>query len=503
MRRRSVILGLLLTLQPAWAAAQQVSLTVLHTNDTHGHLLPFSYPSEVPAGSELASLAVRGNIGGIARRATLVKRLKAELEPKGTTVWLVDAGDVCDGTPFSIEYHGEADLDAMAAAGYTFGTIGNHEFNSTLAVMKKLLASARFPLLSANIRESSTGKLLVRASEIRRIDSLRIGVFGLTTREAGTYPASREGLVVGNEIETARQVTSMLRKEADIVMAVSHAGEKVDEQIAAEVPGINIIIGGHSHSRLPMGAFVWHSDDLAKSDVNGTIIVQAHQWGGEIGRLDLLFEKGERGAWSVSRYRARLMMVTPDIPEDPAVAAVVSRYWKPIAPRYGEVIGEAGSDFVERGSDLAPYNLVADAIRETFGTEIELENLGGVRAPLVKGPITRADLINMDPFNNTIVTFRITGRRLKEILVKARPAVSGLRYRIDAGTLTEVSVAGQEVDDDRIYTGAANSYFAGTSLQGIELSDTGRQRVDVITEYIRKIGTVHPVYDGRCIIVRR
>src|SRR5512136_534198 len=90
--------------------AQPISLTILHTNDTHGHLLPFSYPAIAPAGSELARLKIRKNIGGIARRATLVKRLRAELENRGSTVWLIDAGDFSDGTSFSAEYHGEADI---------------------------------------------------------------------------------------------------------------------------------------------------------------------------------------------------------------------------------------------------------------------------------------------------------------------------------------------------------------------------------------------------------
>ena len=118
------------------APGQQVSLTILHTNDTHGHLLPFSYPNIVPPGSELSRLPARRDIGGIARRATLVKRLRKELEARGTTVWLVDAGDFCDGTPLASEYHGEADVAAMNAAGYDFITLGNHEFNNSLAQLK-------------------------------------------------------------------------------------------------------------------------------------------------------------------------------------------------------------------------------------------------------------------------------------------------------------------------------------------------------------------------------
>jgi 5'-nucleotidase/UDP-sugar diphosphatase len=492
---------ILLILLPALGAAQEVSLTILHTNDTHSHLLPFSYPNVEPAGSPEAALKVRQNIGGIARRATLVKRLRDDLEPRGTTVWLVDAGDFSDGTPFSTEYHGKADAEAMNAAGYTFGTLGNHEFNIPLATLREVIAMFKFPILCANVTENATGKLLLPASEIRSLGPLKIGVFGLVTRESSSYPAAKDQLTIAGEIDTARRMADTLHRDAGIVILISHAGEQVDEQIAAAVPGIDVIVGGHSHTRLPVGELMWHSDELKPKEVNGTIIVQAHQWGGELGRLDLLFDKDDRGAWHVDRYHARLLPITSDIPEDQTVASIVARYWKPIAAHYAEIIGQAAADISERGDDLASYNLVADAVREAYGTEIEFENMGGVRAPLIKGNITRADLVDMDPFNNTVMTFKITGRQLKEILARSRPAVSGLHYRMEGGQLSEVTVGGQPVDDNRVYTGATNSYFAGSAMKGIEVKDTGKLRLDVVIEQIRKKGTVRPVYDSRRIII--
>jgi len=489
--------------QPAAAARPAaVSLTILHTNDTHGHLLPFSYPAILPAGSPLAAIKDRSDIGGIARRATIVRQVRAQAASRKSTVWFVDAGDFSDGTPMSTEYHGEADVEAMNAAGYDMGTLGNHEFNNPLAQTRKLVGLARFPMIVSNVTDASTGKPLAREYLVRNVGTLRIGVFGLMTREAATYPAAKEGLTVDDEIATARRLVSILRRRADIVIAISHAGDMMDNTIAAKVPGIDVIIGGHSHSRLPTGEFVWRSEDLRENDVNGTVIVQAHQWGGEIGRLDLLFARDRKGVWHVDRYRARLIPVTPNIPPDGAVAAIVDRYWQPISARYGEVIGQAEADFSSRGDDEAPYNLVADAVRETFGTEIELENTGGVRAPLVKGPITRGDMVTLDPFNNTVVLFRITGRDLKRILWQNRPAVSGIRYRVENAELVEATVNGRPIEDDRTYTGATNSYFAQSGLKGIETKDTGRARLDVVIDYVRKRGSVKPVYDGRRVVGR-
>jgi 5'-nucleotidase len=296
-------------------------------------------------------------------------------------------------------------------------------------------------------------------------------------------------------------MAKFLRAQADIVIAISHSGEKVDQQIATSVPGVDVIVGGHSHSRLPSGELVQHIGRSEARKIKGTIIVQAHQWGGELGRLDLFFNKDARGSWQIDQYHAGLIPVTHDIPEEENVAAVVDRYWKPIAARFGEIIGWAAADFVARGNDLAQYNLVADAIRETFGTEIEFENLGGVRSELIEGNITRGDLATLDPFQNTIVTFKLTGRQLKGILLKKQPAVSGVRYRIENGKLIYATIAGEPIDDSRQYSGAANSYFARTSLKGVRFTATGKERLDVLIEYVRKKGTIKPAYDGRRVII--
>jgi 5'-nucleotidase / UDP-sugar diphosphatase len=483
------------------AAAQPVSLTILHTNDTHGHLLPFSYPDATASGRELQGLRTYKNIGGIARRATLVKRIRQSLEQRQVPVWLADIGDYSDGTPFSTEYHGEADVAAMNAVGYDLGTLGNHEFNNTAAQLRKLIGMTKYGLVCANITDRASAKPLLQPYVIRKVGPVRVAVFGLITKEAATYPAGKEAFDVADEIPTAKQIVASLRSQADIIVLLSHAGEGTDERIAAEVPGIDVIVGGHSHSRLPSGDFVWRSEELLASSVNGTIIVQAHQWGGELGRLDLLFTKDEKGTWRVDRYRAQLIPVSADIPEDPGVTAVVDQFWKPIAAQYGEVIGQAAGEFASRGDDLAEYHLVSDALRETFNADFAMENMGGVRSPLLRGAITRADLVTMDPFNNTVVTFQATGQEIRQLLQRYSPAVSGLRYRLENRQLVEVTIGGQPLDDARTYSGVTNSYFAGFALKGLTVKDTGKPRLDTLIQYIRSKGTVRPAYDGRRIVV--
>jgi len=487
---------------PAYLRAETASLTILHTNDTHGHLLPFSYPKAV-RGKEAAELKIHENIGGIARRATLIKRLRKELTRNGTTVWVVDAGDFADGSPFSIEYQGAADAAAMNAAGYTLGTLGNHEFNYSLSRLKEVIRLFKYPILCANAVESETGNPLTKEYEILKVGPVRIGVFGLLTHSAASYPAAKEGVKITGEITAARRMVQKLRPQADIIILISHCGEEVDKNIAENVPGIAAIVGGHSHSRLPFGKVVWGSQSGISREGEGTILVQAHQWGGELGRLDLVFEKNADGSWRVARHKASLIAVTPDIAEDPETTAVVNRYWKPIAARYNQVIGQAAADFVDHGDDLTAYNLMTDALRETFQVELALENMGGVRAPLKKGDITFDDLAEMDPFDNTVVKFSIRGSRLRKILTTRRPAVSGITYRVENNVLTAAAVGGKPLDDGKTYTGVTNSYFARTSLGGVKIEDTGKQRLDVLAEYIRKKGTVRPIRDARRVIRRQ
>ena len=485
------------------ATAQPTALTILHSNDTHGHLMPFSFPDSAAASRELQGMRVYRNVGGIARRATLVQRIRQELQKRGQASLLVDVGDFCDGTPFSTEYHGEADIAAMNAVGYDYGTFGNHEMNNTAEQVRKLAGLAKFPLISSNTIDRATGKPVVQPYVIRQVGPVRVGIFGLLPIEAATYPAAKEAFDVLPEVETAKKIVAELKGKADIIMVLSHAGYQMDQRLADAVPDIDVIVGGHSHSRLPSGEFVWHSEDLKATSVNGTVIVQAHQWGGELGRLDLLFDKDEQGAWRVERYRARLLPVTEELTDDAGVQSVVSQFWKPIESRFGEVLGQAAAEFSSRGDDMAEYNLVADAVRASYKADFGMENMGGVRAPILRGPITKGDLVTVDPFNNTVVLFKLTGKEIRQVLQRSTPAVSGIRYRVQNRELVEVTINGEPLDDARTYNGVTNSYFAGSALKGVTVQDTGKPRLDVLVSYIREKGTVQPSYDGRRVVANQ
>ena len=474
---------------------QEMHLTLLHTNDTHGHIRPYSYPETFDPTSDVAKLKTRHNIGGAARRATLIQRIRHE---QGHETLLIDAGDICDGTPFSTEYHGDADIAVMNAIGYDLACPGNHEYSNTLPQVRKLIGEAKFPLLSANSTVIADGTSLYTPYVIKQVGGVRIAFFGLLTYDARTYPAARTELTMEEPLTAARKLMPELRKKADLVIAITHIGVEDDIRLAADIPGIDIIIGGHSHTLLPQPVLIPHPSDTTLHSIHATLIVQDFQWAGTLGRLDLLLHHSPEGVWTVERYGGKLLPITSALPEDSAVAAIIAGYWNPIKAKYGEVVGQAAGDFAAKGADRADYNLVADALREQLGTEFVIENIGGVRAPLAKGPITYEDLVTMDPFGNTLVTFHATGAQIKAILSKNRPAVSGIRYVYDNGTLTGATLGGKPIEDDKTYFGATNSYYARFILEGIaDKTDTGKLRLETVAAYIRSHKTVSPVYDGR------
>jgi 5'-nucleotidase/UDP-sugar diphosphatase len=498
---RTVLLALLLlAIQIAAVHADSprtVKFTILHTNDTHGHILPHSYPETFEPNSPLSRLKSRRHIGGAARRATLVKQIRRE---PGRQVMLIDAGDWMDGTPFSTEYKGEADIAVMNAIGYDLATLGNHEFSNPLPQVRKMISDARFPIICANAFVKETGQPLTTPYIIREVEGAKIAFFGLLTESTRTYPGARNDLNIAEAIATARRLVPQLRRQADFVVAVTHIGVEEDRKLAALVDGIDVIVGGHSHTMLPQPLFLANVPTLPDS-VNGTIIVQNFQWAGTLGRLNLTLRRSAEGRWTISGYDGRLIPILSSIPEDPQTLAVIRRYWEPIAGKYAEVIGEALDDFTRKGDDYAEYNLMADAMRATAATEFDLQNLGGVRAPLVRGPITYADLVTVDPFSNTIYTFKITGSQLKTLLEKERPAVSGIRYVIEYGRLKEATISGQPIEDSRIYFGSTNSYYAQFILRDItDKTDTGVSRISALVEYIRRQKRIKPAYDGRRII---
>lgn len=482
----------------AYCSPEYRGITILHTNDTHGHLLPFSFPEPLSPKDESAGMPFKNNIGGIARRATLAHRIESEM--RGNVLFM-DAGDALDGTPFSIEYMGEADFAAMSAAGYDLMTVGNHEFSASLQEFWRNVHTANFPIVSADIVDRKTGKLALPPYKIFEIDGVKIAVFGIVV-PTPDYRAAKEGFDFLDPFKTASELVPELRKQADVVIALSHLGFDQDLILAKNVPDIDVIVGGHSNNRLMPPVFIAHPEDGNSFSIDGTIIVQDFWWAGELGRLDLRLRR-DGGPFTVMGYKGELIPITSDIPEDPATAKVVAKYYKPMSKYYSEVIGEATDTLYGRSEygENTALTFICDAIRESTGAQIGIYNTGGVRGDIVKGPIKVWDIASVLPFKNKMVTVNLTGKRLKQLLEKINPGVSGMTYRVAKGKVAEATVGGKPLDDNTVYTVATTDFLVNADLKDITeikvLNDD--YRVGIIS-YVKAKKIISPITDGRRII---
>ncbi|MCX6377077.1 MAG: bifunctional UDP-sugar hydrolase/5'-nucleotidase [Armatimonadetes bacterium] len=484
IRRFFAVLTVLLILSSmACADSRYVRLTILHTNDTHSHLLPFSYPSTVMVEGQQMNLPAYKDIGGIARRATLIKRIRAEQNP----ALVLDAGDIIDGSPFSVEFAGEADFAAVNAAGYDAAVTGNHEYSNTYENFNKRLFEAEFPVIGANVYRISTDSPILTPYIMRNEDGLRVAILGLVT--PNNYTAVKEGnLEIKDPITVAKEWVPKLRECADAVILLTHIGFDEDRKLAEQVPGIDAIIGGHSHTRLEHPVLVKHAPDSDPFSIDGTVIAQDFQWGGDLGEVDLVFRKGDSG-WTLMSYGGKLIPVTNDIPEDAKVREVVEKYNRQIASKYDVVLGEATADFIAE----APINMVSDALREAYNADFAMQNYGGVRTDLVQGPITMGDIATLFPFGNWVQTFQATGAQIKGILLKSKPAVSGIKYKIEGGKLVSAEIGGKPIEDAKVYNGVTHVFFAQYEIpKEINMGDGKAWVRDLIIKYIQGKKTILP-----------
>lgn len=483
-RKSLVVVVALLALHTAGQAFadRYVRVTILHTNDTHSHLLPFSYPKTCIVDGQQITLPAYKNIGGIARRATIIKRIRALHQP----VIVMDAGDLIDGSPFSVEYAGEADFAAANAAGYEVAVTGNHEYSNTIANFLKRIKEAQFPVLGANVFKKGDSTPFLTPYMILNEDGLRIAILGLVT--PNDYTAVKQGnLEIKDPIEAAKEWVPKLRQQADAVILLTHIGYDVDTQLAGQVPGIDAIIGGHTHTRLEHPVLVKHAPDSDPFSLDGTVIAQDFEWGGDLGEVDLTFRKGDSG-WTLMSYDGKLIPITSDIPEDGFVRGVVEKYHSKIAAKYDVVIGQASADFVGE----AAINMVSDAMRETYNADFAMQNYGGVRTDLVEGPINAGDIAMLFPFGNSTLTFQATGAQLRKILLQG-PAVSGIKYRIQGGKLVSAEVGGQPIDDAKTYKGVTHAFFASYALGAdIMTTDVKVRTRDLIVNYIKSKKKITP-----------
>ncbi len=260
-----------------------VTISILHTNDMHCHIEPFSGSNERYA-----------NKGGLARISSLAKKYKAE----NSNTLLLDCGDMFQGTPYFNYFKGEAMLKMMSAIGYDAGTIGNHEFDNGLQGILDPLPNARFPLINSNYDFSDTilaGQF--REWKIFKRSGIKVGVYGLGIELKGLVGDKNIGNTIYNDpIKTALRMESFLKneKKCDLVICISHLGLKYRENIVSDMvladqtSMTDLIIGGHTHTFL-------EEPIIQKNKVGKQVIVNQAWWGGLVlGKIDFVFERAKK-----------------------------------------------------------------------------------------------------------------------------------------------------------------------------------------------------------------
>jgi 5'-nucleotidase len=460
-------LAAFLRLLPAQPVEAQQTLTILHSSEHHGQALPIEE-------------RMKPRVGGMAGRATLI----AEVRKETGTVLLVDSGDILIGTAISSFFRGEPDIKAMNLMGYQAMAAGNHDFDFGLDHLGKLQEMAQFPILCSNV-VGRGAKLPCRPSAVVRIGDLTIGLISLMGHSNFPDTLNRQAvklLDLRDPIETARTLARRLKADdrVDLVVAVTHEDTDEDLAVLAQVPEVDVVIGGHTEGF--DGLRTAGSAEPVESQANpGPVLVKTHRLGRTLGRLDLLLAKpAGGGTTTVVSATARNLPVTQAVPQEPAVSDLLEDYAKKLESQTGVIIGRAlvnldGETTRVRSRETNLGNLLADLLRDEYGTEIALLNGGQIRDSIPVGPVEIKRLLRVLPFNSPTVTLSITGQQLLLALensVSQLPQthgrflqVSGLVVTYDLSApagkrVREVTVGERPLDAVRRYSVATDSFMA-------------------------------------------
>lgn len=488
----TLLAGLLLPLAPAVAACRDGDrITLLHFNDFHGQLESYGDPDS------------KNNVGGIARLATAVARVRAE-DPS-RPVLLLFAGDLLQGTLTSSVFLGIPDVTFFERLGVDAAVVGNHEFDYGQDVFRRLGRLARFPFLAANLR-GSPDPLPIRSHALfAKPGGPRVAVLGLTTPEltTTTHPRNAVGLSVEDPLTVTHRLMPELRAEADMVVALSHMGTAADRRLAREVPDLAVVVGGHTHQT------------LAKPLLEGEVaIVQAGERGRWLGRMDFACSSGR-----MRRSDYQLLAMDGGVPEDAETLAEVRRIVREAEKELMTEIGQAQGDLdgrreVLRRGEAAFGNFVADLAREVTHADLALFNGGGIRAGIPGGPVTLKHVFQAFPFRNELVVGSLTGAQIINALEHSaglNPSenpggflqVAGIRYVIADGRLESAHLGSRPLNPAERYRVAMPDFLAeggdGYAMFR-EMEDklpTGRLIADLVIEAFRSGTPVTPRIDGR------
>lgn len=536
MKRYILLSVLILALSISFA--EDLRLDIMWTNDIHGGIdrseATFMNPDFPP------------QLGGGASAATLIKHIRTWSD-KDRANLLLDAGDFFQGRPVGTVTNGRSVMDYLNLIGYDALTLGNHEFDITQEELIETLSMANFPILSCNVIDTRTGEIPWYAFPYTIVNrlGLRIGILGFTTTDTKfmSFPGNIKNLEFVNAKESVTKYIKILREEekVDLLIVLGHAGLPYDnketylarydasgnprykerrgnwgydaQEIAREVDGIDLFVGGHIHKGWP---HPWIDP------VTHTMVVTGYAYGSNLGLITLTIDPETK---TISGYETPAiregMMITlfeDQFIPDPEASELIEAYVEEAEEGMDEVVGHAGVHLSRQNIDAqSPMgNTIVDAMRHMIDADFSFLNLGGVRAEIGLGPVTYRDIFEVMPFDNMLISFDCTGEFLKRIIEtrvegsRAGLIVSGVnvvysRSRPSWDRVTHLKVGGEPIDPDKIYTVATTDFLmqgnAGlTLLTSVPSDDIVNHNInlrDAIVHYFRTNSPMKTRIDDR------
>ena len=500
----------------AWA---DFNLTILHTNDFHARFEPVSkYDSGCSAEDNDAGEC----FGGSARLVTAIEEAKGRAEN-----WLlVDGGDQFQGTLFYTYYKGALAAEMMNKMGYDGMTVGNHEFDDGPEVLAGFMDAVNFPVLMSNADVSGEELLadkLMKSTVIEK-GGEKIGLIGLTPIDTDELSSPGKNIIFTDPSDAVQGEVDRLSEEGvNKIIVLSHSGYGVDQTVAENTTGVDVIVGGHTNTLLG------NMDGAAgpyPTVVNGVQIVSAYAYGKFLGELNVTFD--DEG--NVTAASGAPLVMDAAVTEDEATKSRIAEAAVPLDEIRNKVVAEAsaaidGSRDTCRAGECQMGNLVAEAMLDRVadqGVTIAITNGGGLRASIDAGEVTMGEVLTVLPFQNTLSTFETTGANIVAALENGVsqveegagrfPQVAGLQFTWDpeaepGSRIVDVYVASgmdwEPIDPEETYLAVTNNYVrnGGDGYSVFEGAanayDFGPDLADVTAEYLAAMGPYEPFTDGR------
>lgn len=494
---------------PTPTPSTPLTVTILYTNDMHGYL-----EGQILRMSDGTTF----EFGGLPHVIGTIARLKRQAPGP---VLVFDAGDLWVGTLASNRDQGKTIIAAMNIIGYDAMTLGNHDFDQGIAVTQARAGEAKFPMLMANMVEAASGKVpaWAKAYIVKEIEGVRFGIIGVgyaRTPSISSKAKELQAFKFLDELDALKQILPTVKRQADVIIVLSHAGFDADQRIAQALPDINVIVGGHTHTEL-----------RTPKVIGNTIIVQAGAKAQNVGRLVLTLDRAAKKITDYTKNNLLVAVVSNQAETPPQVAEMFNKLIEDGRAITQRVIGETLIDLVRaytadgRSTGEHPAgNLVVDAMlwaNQAGDTpaDVAIHNNAGIRADIPKGPITYGQLYEMLPFDNVLVAMDLQGKHIKAVLEVAvacprvNTLVAGMSFTYDCSKpsgnrVSNLLIRGKPIDLQKVYRVQTIDYLANGGDGQIAFREGtnllyGDPVVDVVAAYVTQNSPVNPKVEGRIV----